>query len=113
MSSVFGQIGPNEVAKLPQRARDVGGALKSKGFKETSKRDHVYYFFYFKGKKTNIFTKISHNESEIHDKNCSSMARQIKLNNAQFKDFVDCPLKSEMYLRLLLDSRHIEDKPAQ
>jgi hypothetical protein len=97
---------------VPQRARDVDGALKLKGFKETDKRDHVYYFFYYKGKKTNIFTKISHGENEIHDKNCSSMARQIRLNSAQFREFVACGLKTEMYLQLLLDSKHIEDKPS-
>ena len=95
---------------MPQRARDVEGALKAKGFQEKDKRDHVYYFFYYKGKKTNIFTKISHGENEIHDKNCSSMARQIKLNSAQFKDFVACPLTPELYLKLLLDSKHIEEK---
>jgi len=97
---------------VPQRARDVDGALKTKGFKEKPKRDHIYYFFYYKGKKTHIFTKISHGENEIHDKNCSSMARQIKLNNAQFRDFVSCPLTPEQYLKFLLDSEYLKEQPS-
>jgi hypothetical protein len=94
---------------LPQKARDVDAVLKSKGFQEKPKKDHVYYFFYYKGKKTNIFTKISHGEHEIHDKNCSSMAKQMKLNNAQFRDFVDCVLTGAAYLKFLLDSKHLNE----
>jgi hypothetical protein len=93
---------------VPQRARDVSGALKLKGFQESSKRDHAYYFFYYNGKKTNIFTKISHGESEIDDRNCSSMARQIKLNGAQFREFVNCPLTLELYVKFLEESKHVE-----
>jgi hypothetical protein len=87
----------------------VAGALKSKGFQDSKKRDHTYYFFHHHGKKTNIFTKISHAESEINDKNCSSMAKQIKLNNPQFRDFVNCPLRPDQYLKILVDSKHLRE----
>jgi hypothetical protein len=96
---------------VPQRARDVESALRLKGFQEAPKRDHKYFFFYHNGKKSNICTKISHGEAEIHDKNCSSMAKQIKLNNAQFREFVDCPLTSEGYLKILVDAKHIQQLP--
>jgi hypothetical protein len=97
---------------VPQKVRDVEAALKSKGFKETPKRDHKYFFFYHKGKKTRIFTKISHGESEIRDGNCSSMARQIKLNGNQFRDFVECPLTEQLYLKILVDSKYLEASPS-
>jgi hypothetical protein len=45
---------------VPRKARDVKKALKLKGFRE-EERDHWYYFFYHAGKKTDIYTKISHN----------------------------------------------------
>jgi len=104
---------------VPQKAREVKAALLKKGFKpEQSKpgqkkknRDHEYFFFYLQDKKTNIFTKISHGETEIHDQNCSHMARQIRLNNSQFKDFVDCPLDGPGYLRILVQGRHVEQPP--
>jgi predicted RNA binding protein YcfA (HicA-like mRNA interferase family) len=92
---------------VPLKARDVESALKSKGFKEVPKRDHKYFFLYHNGKKTPIRTKISHGESEIRDKNCSSMARQIKLTGSQFNDFVDCPLSLEGYLKILVDGKHL------
>lgn len=94
---------------MPQKARDVAKALKEKGFKEESKRDHIYFFLYYNGKKTHIRTKISHGESEIHDKNCSFMAREIRLSNPQFRDFVDCPLKGPEYLKLLVDAKHLTE----
>ncbi len=98
---------------MPQKARDVQAALKSKGFQESTKknRDHEYFFLYYNGKKTNIFTKISHGESEIHDKNCSLMAKQMKLSNSQFRDFVDCGLKLHEYLALLLQAKYLEQSP--
>jgi hypothetical protein len=94
---------------LPQKAREVDAVLKLKGFQVKDKKDHVYYFFYYKGKKTNIFTKISHGEQDIHDRNCSSMAKQMRLNNAQFRDFVDCALTAAAYLKFLLDSKHLNE----
>jgi hypothetical protein len=94
---------------LPQQARDVREALLKKGFKDADKKnpDHDFYFFYHNGKKTSVFTKISHNEREIHDGNCSNMAKQMKLSNKQFREFVDCPLELKHYLALLVQGRHI------
>ena len=77
------------------KARDVNRALVDKGFGEDKKRDHCYYFFYHKGKKSHFFTKISHNETDISDGLCSAMARQVKLTKLQFKEFVACLLTEE------------------
>ena len=94
---------------MPHPARDVKAALLKKGFHETAKkkRDHDYYFFMYNGKKTNVYTKISHGEREIHDGNCSLMARQIKLSNPQFNDFVGCLLRSDQYLQHLVQGNHV------
>lgn len=96
---------------MPQKARDVESALKSKGFQEARKRDHKYFFFYHKGKKTNICTKISHGEREIHDQNCGAMAKQIKLTKGQFEQFTECALTAEKYVELLTSANHL--KPDQ
>ena len=82
-------------------------ALLEKGFKEEKDRDHKYYFLYYNGKKTSVFTKISHGEREIHDQNCSRMARQMRLTTPQFNNFVDCPLKLPQYLEILVQGKHI------
>jgi len=98
---------------LPQKVRDVKRALTTKGFQEEEERDHRYYFYFHEGKKSGIFTKISHGESEIHDKNCSKMAKQIKLSGPQFGKFVDCELEKDEYLKHLIDGKHIEESNKQ
>lgn len=109
-SSVSCKISRRELIKnLPQKAQAVKDSLEKKGFQKSTKkgRDHEFFFFYHNGKKTNIFTKISYGEREIHDHNCSNMARQIKLSNPQFKEFVDCPLELKDYVQLLIQGKHI------
>jgi hypothetical protein len=96
---------------LPQRAQDVKDALEVKGFRESkTNRDHHYFFLFYNGKKTNIFTKISRGEVEIHDTNCTNMAHQMRLNSAQFDEFVACPLTEEKYLALLIAGRHLQQQ---
>jgi predicted RNA binding protein YcfA (HicA-like mRNA interferase family) len=91
---------------VPLKAREVESALIKKGFKK-SDRDHHFFFFWYKGRKTAIRTKISHAESEIHDKNCSSMARQIGLNRNEFNNFVACPLTEELDIEKLTKEKHL------
>ena len=92
----------------PYKAREVRKALQTKGFKEEN-RDHYYYFLYYKGRKSNIYTKISLHQSEISKALCAAMARQIKLTSSQFHQFVDCALTGEAYVKLLLELRHISE----
>jgi hypothetical protein len=96
---------------VPLKAREVASALTSKGFKP-AERDHHFYFFWYKGKKTAIRTKISHGEADIDDRNCGSMARQIRLNRNEFNSFVECHLKEELYVEKLIKGKHLEE-PAQ
>lgn len=96
---------------MPAKARDVESALKQKGFQEAPKRDHKYFFFYLDGKKTSVNTKISHSDSEIHDQNCSLMARQMRLTNRQFKEFISCNLSLEEYTKLLTQNGHVRPTP--
>src|SRR5205823_4623038 len=50
------------------------------------------------GKKTRIYTKVSHGEKEIPDNLLGAMARQLNLNKKQFLELVDCPLTREIYV---------------
>jgi hypothetical protein len=95
---------------LPQEAREVRRALLKKGFRESikKKRDHDYFFFFYNGKKTSVRTKISHGEREIGDPNCSAMAKQMRLSNPQFNEFVDCSLELKHYLYILIQGHHIQ-----
>ena len=100
---------------MPQKARDVKRALTQKGFAESKKRDHHVYFLVHGGRKTNIATKISHGHSEIHDGLCSAMAREMRLRNRDFNNFVDCSLTFEKYIEILVANNQLdppEDSPA-
>jgi hypothetical protein len=83
------------------KARDVGRALTRKGFADDGERDHHYYFFYHNGKKSNIYTKISHGEIDLGKPLCSAMARQMKLTGQQFQEFVSCQLDAQKYAEIL------------
>ena len=89
------------------KTRHVAISLCAKGFREDHKRDHRYYFYYHNGKKSSIHTKISHNADEIDDYLGSAMSRQMRLTRDQFTKFVECPLKAEEYLKLMIQAQHL------
>jgi hypothetical protein len=89
---------------LPQKARDVTKALKLKGFQEEAGKDHIYYYLLHGKKTTHIFTKISHNSSEIDDNLCSQMAKQLRLRNRQFDELIECSLTYDGYIGILVQA---------
>jgi predicted RNA binding protein YcfA (HicA-like mRNA interferase family) len=92
---------------LPLSAREVDSSLTQKGFQKVE-RDHHFYYLWVAGKKTRIRTMISHGEKEIRDPICSQMAKQMKITIPLFKDFVECKLKQEAYVELLMKNGDIE-----
>lgn len=89
------------------KVRLIKQALQSKGFVQFDNKDHWYYYFHYQGKKSNIYTKISHGETEIQSGLCSAMAKQMRLTGPQFADFVDCNLTAEHYVDLLVAAKHL------
>jgi hypothetical protein len=97
-----------------KKARDVRGALVRKGFTETGGgRDHIFYFLYYNQKKTNVWTKISHNETDIRAPLLSGMAKQLKITNREFGDFIECSLDGDGYIRLLIERNTLTPDPIQ
>lgn len=91
---------------MPLKVRELRQALTRKGFTEETK-DHRFYRFFHEGKKSAIYTKISFSGTDVHDGLCSAMARQVKLTNAEFKEFVDCRITKEAYLEKLIADGHL------
>ena len=77
----------------------------SKGFKENRKRKEIYYIYYYKGRKTQIWTKMSHNPGDLDDWHISWMAKQTKLSKKEFVDVGECPMSADELLKLYLDRR--------
>ncbi len=87
---------------MPKTKRDVDAALLRKGFVR-KEADHDFFICYtMDGLETAAHTKASHGKSfDISDRLLSQMAKQVKLNYAEFRDLLDCPLNREEYERIL------------
>ena len=88
---------------MPKNAKDVAAGLEKKGFLRENSKD-VHYRLYVDGKKTIVYTMISHGEKQIHDGLLGTMSKQVKLTRKQFNDLIDCPLKLEDYVEILRKS---------
>jgi predicted RNA binding protein YcfA (HicA-like mRNA interferase family) len=86
---------------MPKAAKEVAAALIKKGFQKSNSKD-VYYRLYVNGKKTIVYTKISHGEKDIHDGLIGAMARQVKLTRKQFNELIECPLQHDAYVKILV-----------
>lgn len=85
---------------MPRKTKDVTGNLLRKGFRQRQGGDK-YFHLYVDGKKTPVFTFVSHGEREIHDGLLGQMAKQTRLSKVLFLKLVDCPMSEEAYLQRL------------
>lgn len=83
-----------------RKVHDVSANMCKKGFRKTE-TDHTKFHLYVDGKKTAIYTKISHGEVEIHETLIKAMARQLRLSKIQFLALVDCKIDGDDYLSIL------------
>ena len=84
-----------------RKVREVSSNMCKKGFQK-KETDHTKFHLYVDGKRTGIYTKISHGEVEIHEPLIKHMARQLRLSKSQFLAFVDCSIDGDMYLSILV-----------
>ena len=89
---------------MPFKAGDVVRSLRTKGFREDRKRDHVYLHHYYNGRLTGVHTKVSHGSGgeEIGHELVRRMKLQLKLlSPAEVIELVECPMTEERYVSLL------------
>ena len=91
---------------MPKGARVVIAGLERKGF-QRRENDHTFLQLWMAGRKTAIYTKVSHGEKEIGDKLLGAMARQICLTRRQLLELVDCSMSAEDYIHVLRADGHI------
>jgi hypothetical protein len=86
------------------KVKDISSALKKKGFVENPSRDHIRYTLFNKGKKTGVYTFISHGLKEYGDSLIGSVKKQLHLQSkGELQDFINCPMTKEEYLNLLIE----------
>jgi predicted RNA binding protein YcfA (HicA-like mRNA interferase family) len=81
---------------------NIANSLLKKGFKEKN-TSHTHLILFIDGKKTSIFTFISHGKKEISDELMHKMAKQLKLSHEQFCELVDCSMNGETLREFYLD----------
>jgi hypothetical protein len=91
------------------KPRKAHHSFLKKGFREERDGDHVYYYFYYNGLKTQIKTHISHNSGDLSEWHINKMSHQIKLNRQQFIELVNCPLLEDDLIRIYLKSNELKN----
>ena len=86
---------------------DVSRNLQRKGFALDPNAHHSYLCFYRNGKKTRLYTYVSHGKSgdDVGDAIVRSMKRQLGLGTMQqVRDLVECPMDEATYIAELIKS---------
>jgi len=78
-------------------------ALTKKGFSKEQSH-HTYFSFFHNGKKTAIYTYLSHGKKEISKTLRSKMADQLRLSPSDFDEVVDCTKSKEELTRYYEES---------
>jgi len=99
---------------MVESAKSFEKALTKKGFQLERQTTDKLFFFYYQGKKTQIFTKISHGKGEdLRPPILSKIKGQMFLDSsAQLSSFIDCKFGHEDYIALLVAKGHITPQQA-
>jgi hypothetical protein len=76
-------------------------SLRKKGFRQDMTHHRMWYFYTTDGKKTDIYTYISHHRGEIGNTLLRAMAAELRLSLRQAYDLLTCPLDREGYEAIL------------
>ena len=93
------------------KRQEVGRALEGKGFVRQEGR-HVFFFYHTRERKlkTSVWTMMSHGNSgaDISKSLSAKMAKQCRINKAEFARLIDCSLSRKAYENLLVKRKVIE-----
>lgn len=89
------------------KTRVIENALSQKGFKKKESH-HKKYTLYINGKRTSIYTFVSHGTKEYGDNLLNKMKNQLHISREELNDLIDCPLKHEDLVRILADKKFLK-----
>ena len=95
---------------MPFTGGDVQRNLPTKGFQEDRSGDHIYFYFWKDGKKTQFYTKVSHGSKKeiMGDNLVKLMKRQLGLDTlAQVRALVECTMDQAQYVSTLQDANRL------
>lgn len=88
------------------RKRKIKQALLKKGFHQT-KTDHEMYRLWINNKKTSVRTQLSFGSREYGDNLLGYVARQMRLKRVELDEFIECPLGTSEYQKLLIERGYV------
>lgn len=92
---------------MPLQSRVVLPSLSKKGFQVEEGKDQMFRH-YLGGRRTGVWTKISHGNHEIHDGLLGAMKKQLKLRSKrEVISLCDCTMSSDAYLEILREEGHL------
>jgi hypothetical protein len=96
-------------------AGDVIRNLGGKGFVSKRSGHHIYLYLYHNGKKTHLYTYVSHGKEaeQVGNDNQHAMKRQLGLDTMrQVRDLVNCPMTQPQYVQTLVQAGRLRLQPA-
>lgn len=82
------------------KTRTLRALLLELGFEEETARDHVFYFYKYRGKIVSR-TKISHGVAEIRQPILGLIGKQLHLDREEFENFLRGALPARAYKAIL------------
>ena len=86
------------------KPKDIEKTLLKKGFKVDEDNHHKYYQLYKDGKKTDIYTYLSHGKSseDYWVKLMQAIKKQLRFTDTKLAEkFLDCPMTQLEYIEML------------
>lgn len=83
------------------KSSEIESSLLRKGFSLDFKK-HRYFHHEYNGKKTGVFTYVSHGKKEYSGNLLGSVKKQLKLQSlGQLTNLIDCPMSADDYIQYL------------
>lgn len=92
---------------------EVRQNLQKKGFQEDAKpRDHHYLYFYYKGKRSHLYTKTSRGKDreDVRHPVEKEMKMQLRLTTSQLSDLAKCPMGEPEYIKAMLERGELKEE---
>jgi len=93
-----------------RKTRKIVSSLTKKGFhSKKGKSKHIKYTLYVNGKKTSVFTWVSHGLDEYEDKLLNAMRKELRLESSkELDDLIECPMSEKELIALLVKRKIIK-----
>ncbi|MDQ3683669.1 MAG: hypothetical protein M3352_11470 [Bacteroidota bacterium] len=94
--------------------KDIEKALLAKGFEKDSpkqKSHHSYFYFIYNGKRSDIYTYLSHGakSNDYGPRLMNKIKQQLKFIDSKIAErFLDCPFKEQQYIDMLKEAGELE-----